>query len=406
MGEGGGFSRRRFVAGVAAAGAAGAAIPVAVALGRSDPDSSGGRRAPSEVEPFHGPHQAGITSAPQPQAIFAAFDATVASADRLAAALAVLSTRARSLVTGTPASPTDGLAASGVVGAAPGTGGLTITVALGASVFDDRFGLADRRPHRLVEMPAFANDQLEPEASHGDLLLQIGADDLDTCLHALRDLSQHVASAFRPRWRIDGFVPPPRPAGAPRNLMGFKDGTAQPADGGPGALDRLVWVAGQDPEPGWTAGGTYLVVRVIRMLLDSWERIGVPEQERIIGRDKVEGAPLGQTSEADVPDFTDDPDGRRVPLTSHIRRANPRTPETADQDVLRRSFSFDRPDRPDLGLVFCCFQQDVERQFATIQRRLDADPLAEYVQPIGGGYFFVLPGVVDADDVYGRALFA
>ncbi|MGW4246898.1 Dyp-type peroxidase, partial [Nocardia sp. NPDC004722] len=91
-----------------------------------------------------------------------------------------------------------------------------------------------------------------------------------------------------------------------------------------------------------------------------------------------------------------------------IRLANPRTPETANQQLLRRSYNYDLGVDANgnlaTGHIFTCFQQDIQRQFETIQERLAGEPLTDYVQPFGGGYFFVLPGVIDEKDWYARTL--
>jgi deferrochelatase/peroxidase EfeB len=334
----------------------------------------------------------------------------------VAGLLAVLTTRARFLTTGgspPAAAPSAGNGRaeippsdSDVLGPVVPPDGLTVTVAVGASLFDDRFGLADRRPRHLTAMPAFPDDQPDPAWLHGDVLVQVCADHPDTVHHALRDIARQTRGTMVPRWKLDGYASPPRPSGTPRNLMGFKDGTANPT--GMQAAG-LVWV--DDPaEPAWAQGGCYQVVRLIRMRVEEWDRVAVPHQERVFGRQRDSGAPLGRSHEFDEPDYAGDPRGERVPLTAHMRLANPRTAATADQRFLRRSYNYDLGLAGDgtlqVGHVFTAFQQDVERQFATVQRRLAHEPMTQYVEPFGGGYFFVLPGVTGPTDVYGRSLLA
>ncbi|OPX13106.1 Dyp-type peroxidase, partial [Gordonia sp. i37] len=240
----------------------------------------------------------------------------------------------------------------------------------------------------------------------GDLSLQLCANHPDTIHHAIRDIPRHTRGAMQIRWKIEGYNSPPRPSGTARNLLGFKDGTANPTGS---EAQSLVWV--DDPrEPRWARGGSYQVVRLIRMLVEFWDRVSINEQENMFGRRRDTGAPLDGNAEFDTPNYAADPKGTVIPLDAHIRIANPRTPATENQRLIRRSYNYDlgvdANGNIQAGHVFLAYQQDVVRQFETIQLRLVGEPLIDYVQPFGGGYFFVVPGVRSADDWYASGLLA
>jgi deferrochelatase/peroxidase EfeB len=407
--------RRRFLKTAAGGGALAAVAPAAlVACGGDDASSAAAAQRALRVR-FHGSHQAGVVTRAPEAGIVAALDSQAESAGELRDALRALSDETRRIMDGVaPAQRGDGFppSDSGLFGDAMPAAEISVIVGFGASLFDDRYGLAARKPRELVRMPSFDNDRLEPERSHGDLSLTVAASNLEAAMYTLRQLMRRTRGAFTLRWMQEGtnaIGPVARPghAGA-RNLLGFKDGTANPDATDAKLMDDLVWVGARHDEPAWTVGGTYQVVRIIRMFVEAWDRTRLSEQEAIIGRRKVTGAPIGGRDEADDIDYADDPRGRLVARDAHIRLANPRTADAMKHRILRRGFNysrgFDAAGRLDQGLVFSCFQASLDDGFVAVQKRLDGEPLEEYVQPVGGGYFFVPPGVVRRDGFIGDTL--
>jgi deferrochelatase/peroxidase EfeB len=394
------LSRRAFLAGAGGIAVGAGAFGVGYALGEeSESGPPAGRRLA-----FHGAHQAGITSDPTPACgLAAAFAVLARDRDQLVEMFRELSDEIEGLMTGRPIATRDPAyppVDSGILGPDPPPDDLSIVVSVGASLFDGRYGLADRRPRELVEMPFIANDRLDPDRSHGDLLLTIQAEHSDTVLFALRQLMRRTRRTLVLTWVVEGFnrrsSPSDRTTGSPRNLLGFVDGTANLPISEDELLDRYVWTAATGGEPSWTAGGSYHVIRQIRMLVEFWDRTPLAEQESLIGRRMADGAPLDGVHETDIPDYASDPEGELTPLDAHIRRANPRTPETQANLILRRGFSysrgFDRAGQLDQGLAFVSFQRSLRDGFLAVQARITGEGLEEYVRGEGGGFFFALPG--------------
>jgi deferrochelatase/peroxidase EfeB len=416
-------SRRRFLvcglAGTAAAGLGGT-----VATGCSDSGSSrddraastgGGSASGARYLPFRGPHQTGITHPANEQGLLAAFTVTAENRNELRDTLRALSIESERLMSGEPYEDRDPAYPplhTGTVGNPAPPADLSVVVSVGASLFDDRYGLADRKPVALEKMPFLANDRLDPERSHGDVLLTVTSAHEDVNLFALRQLARATRGTMALHWMLDGYNrrtrADPGEAGK-RNLMGFIDGTSNLDPSEDAVMDRYVWVQPDDDEPEWAAGGTYHVVRVIRMLVEFWDRTRLSEQESIIGRRKESGAPLGGEIETDVPDYSVDVDGEVTPLDAHIRLANPRTAHSEGDLIFRSGLSFSRgfdgDGQLDQGLAFVSFQRRLS-QFLNTQARLAGEPLEEYILPEGGGFYFALPGVMDDGRFLGEDLFA
>jgi deferrochelatase/peroxidase EfeB len=406
--------RRRFLAGALAGGAAATVAGYALGTRHAGPAP---RPATAPVAwSLFGPHQPGIVT-PQPASgLVAAFRVEAKSRAGLEATLRTLSAKAEDLMRGRTPPKQGGTvppADSGILGPSPAPDGLTVTVSLGASLFDRRYGLAGLRPQRLTRMPAFPNDDLDRARCHGDLLVQVCAEHRDTVVHALRELRAATAQLLTQRWMLEGFQRPntlgPGRTSV-RNLLGFRDGTANPDPRDAALMDRLVWVQPGGTEPAWAAGGSYQVVRIIKTFVERWDLTPLRVQEEIIGRHRDSGAPLGRQREEEAPDFAADPRGQVTPPFAHIRLANPRTPATEANRILRRGFNYaremDGPGQVDTGLLFVAYQQDLDRGFATVQRRLSGEKLEEFIQPVGGGYFFALPGARAPGGYLGDSLLA
>jgi deferrochelatase/peroxidase EfeB len=316
-------------------------------------------------------------------------------------------------VDGIPEAPPDDTGEA--IGLSPAR--LTLTFGVGPTLFRDadgrdRFGLADRRPPALEDLPEFAGDELDPARSGGDLCIQACADDPQVAVHAVRNLARIGFGTVRVRWSQLGFGRTSSTSSAqhtPRNLMGFKDGThnvtAEDAD----LLADHVWARAEDGAS-WMAGGSYLVARRIRMTVETWDRVSLAEQEAVFGRDKREGAPLTGTREHDEPDFAAiRPDGSPVmPATSHVRLAHPA--QNGGAHMLRRGYSYvdgsDTLGRLDAGLFFLAYQRDPRTSFVPVQQRLArADALNEYIRHTGSAVFAVPPGAREGEH-WAQALFA
>ena len=355
------------------------------------------------TEPFHGVHQGGITTPEQARMVFAAYDVSGVDRQGLAALLATWSSAAERMTAGlSVAGPSGQFAPPADTGEALDlpAGRLTLTLGYGPTLFDARFGLSSRRPAALADLPAFPGDALDPARTGGDLCVQACADDAQVAFHAVHNLTRLGLGAVTLRYLQVAFGRTASDGAStttPRNLLGFKDGTANLDPTDARAMDTFVWVDGSGDQA-WMRNGSYLVARRVRVHLEAWDRSTLGDQERTIGRVKASGAPLGSAHERDPLDLSavDDFGTPRIPEGSHVRVAAPATNHGAA--ILRRGYSFVDGMDPttgelDAGLFFVCFQKDPRAQFVPIQRRLaDQDELTTYLSHTGSGLFACPPG--------------
>ncbi len=402
-------------AGVAVGGGAGAAIASSAAAS-SGVDST-------RVYPFAGEHQAGIVTPAQDRLHFAAFDmASGATRDDLISLLQDWSAAAARMTRGAEIGDTG--AVGGSEFAPPeDTGealdlpaaGLTITIGFGPTLFTDasgidRFGIASAKPAELEPLPRFAGDALEPGATGGDLCIQACADDPQVAVHAVRNLSRIAFGRASLRWSQLGFGRTSSTSTSQvtaRNLFGFKDGTANLKAEETQAIDDGVWVQAGDGSA-WLTGGSYLVVRRVRMIIETWDRSQLGEQERVIGRSKGAGAPLSGGTEFTPIDLaaTGAAGQPLIDKGAHVRLAHPDV--NGGIRLLRRGYNYvdgnDQLGRLNAGLFFMSYQRSPQ-QFITVQKNLARDNLNEYIKHVGSALFAIPPGASEGGWV-GETLFA
>lgn len=379
-----------------------------------------------ELYPFEGVHQTGIITDPPEAVLLVSLQVLPTAPDGLVKVMQILTSRSRELMRGKV-----GEATAEDVNFPPRNtgelgydelknGNLSIMVGMGASLFTkdgkDRFGLAAKKPIALKPMPRdLVGDRLDKTMLDGDIFLQITSDHPLLNLHAFRDILKNSKGLLSPVWAQPGFQryfqnTAPGEAKA-RGLLGFKDGTANLAAQDADLMSNLIWTGSE--EPTWAQGGTYVAVRIIREQLERWDRLTMAAQEASIGREKTGGASLDNTKETDLPNYAADPNGDKVPLNAHIRKSNPRLGAESDKRrMLRRGFLYmngiDKSGLLDAGFLFQGFCRNIEEQFEFVKRNYmvnrhfpkqntGVQDLDEYLFCVGGGYFFVPPGVQKED---------
>lgn len=361
----------------------------------ASPTASSGPVA--QTLPFYGEHQSGIETPATILQTFIGLNLTSPDRDSAEAALRLISDDAARLTQGEPA------LGDTEPDIAVNPDHLTVTVGLGPEFFTAA-GL--RQPEQLRDIPAFTTDAFEDPWTQTDLMVQVGSNDALTLAHAIRMLTKDLSALATVAWTQDGFrsLHPANPgSGATRNLMGQVDGTINPASD-TADFEEVVWIPTGPPG---VKGGTVLVLRRIRMLLDTWEQLDVTAQELAIGRRQSSGAPLGKTQESDpMPwDEKDDLGLPLIPANAHARVAH-----AADNasSILRRPYNYDagmRDGTNDVGLLFAAYMRDPQASFIPMQERIaKSDAFNTWNTTIGSATYFI-PAGATANGFVGEGLF-
>lgn len=373
-------SRRGFFAGVGLAGA------TTVLASCAQQDSAAQAENPAVPEPisFDGKHQAGIAEAPQAQAILISYDVRRTDDLRTTVSrlLRIWTEDARSLCEG--GHPLADLEPEMNHAAAR----LSITCGIGPALLKDLGVEKSSQVPAWVRkytkgIPAFSADRLQEQWNGGDLILQVCGEQATSVAHAARHLTRAGASYCTPRWTQRGFVDTPS-GETPRNLLGFKDGTAQPRD--ERDWNEAIWDE---------FGGSAMVVRRVVFDIPGWEQLSRADRELAFGRDMKTGAPLGGTDEFEDVDVSKS-DATGLPFIdpkSHVGIA-----AGEGTNMRRRAYNWDNDVTVDAesGLIFIAFQNDPDNAFTPLQHKLsDNDRMNTWMTHIGSAIFWVFPGTTE-----------
>lgn len=344
---------------------------------------------------FYGKHQAGITTPMQKNIYFVVLDLRTTDKNELIQLFKDWTDYSQKLVNGelVKKDGSNALLPPSDTGETVGLNPYRLTLTFGVSAsFLTKLGLEKKRPKLFRDLPAFPKEQLREQYTGGDIVIQACADDEQVAFHAVRNLIRKGRNKVTMKWSQSGFAAIGDRMETPRNLFGFKDGTANVTT--EKDFNKVVWADSQD----WMNNGSYMAVRRIIMHLETWDRTNLKEQENTFGRYKESGAPFGKQNEFDEVDLS------LLPVDSHVRLA-----KEVNLPILRRSYSYSDGIDPktgqfDAGLLFIAFQKDPDR-FVKIQTNLGADDkMNEYVTHIGSGLFACFGGVKEGGYI-GQDLF-
>jgi porphyrinogen peroxidase len=230
------------------------------------------------------------------------------------------------------------------------------------------------RPAELKPFAPIKGSAHDAPSTPGDLLFHIRSERTDICFEFERILLSTLGSAVTVQDEVSGF----RYFDA-RDLLGFVDGTANPV-GSELAVSTLV-----GDEDAAFAGGSYVVVQKYLHDMVGWGRVPAAEQEKIIGRTKIDNIEI---------------DDDAAPRKSHKTLATVVGPDGTEQGILRDNMPFGRPGQGEFGTYFIGYSRYLWVIEKMLQRMYVGEPpgaydrLLDFSTPHTGTTFFVPPQAI------------
>lgn len=255
-------------------------------------------------------------------------------------------------------------------------GGLACVAGIGSQLWDRLF--AGPRPAELHPFRELAGDRHRAVATPGDLLFHIRAEQMDLCFELATQIMGRLTGQVTVCDEVHGFR-----YFDERDLVGFVDGTENPA-GQAAAAAAITGAA----DPGF-AGGSYVIVQKYLHDLAAWNRLGVEEQEKVIGRTKLSDIELADDAK---------------PANSHVALTTITGPSGAQQQILRANMPFGTVGTGEFGTYFigyCATPAVTEQMLANMfigNPPGNHDRILDFSTAVTGSLFFA-PSAGFLDDL-------
>ncbi len=255
------------------------------------------------------------------------------------------------------------------VGSRVPTATLNCVAAIGSAAWDRLFD--GPRPAELHVLPEFVGAVHRAPSTPGDLLFHIRAERLDVAFEFAKHLTRSLAGAVTVIEEIHGFT-----LFDERDLIGFVDGTENPV--GP---DRVAAALVDGADPGFR-GGSYVIAQKYQHDLDGWDGLPVGEQERAIGRSKLDNIEMAD----DV-----------KPSNSHIALNVIEEPDGTQRQILRHNMAFGAVGEKEFGTFFIGYAASPTVTELMLNHMFIGEPVGNYDRlldfstAVSGGLFFAPP---------------